>query len=185
MTEKTIPLDPRRMQFVVEYLKDFKAVDAAIRAGYSPKSARTTARRLLQNAVVVQALERRANRVLERQEFTADTVVQEAARIAFADIRRLFTADGVLRKPHELDDDTARAVSTYKVGKDGQVEVKLTSKDKGLELLAKYYGLLRERSEVTIVDATLLAQLPADQLAALKQKALEAQELIASLSGRT
>lgn len=56
-----------------------------------------------------------------------------------------------------------------------------------VETMLWYYaaGKPKETLDVVSVDATRLAQMPAEDLALLKQKALEAQELIASLSGRT
>lgn len=176
------PLDPKRMQFVVEYLKDFNGTQAAIRAGYSPKGASVTANRLLGNAKVQETIQRRAARLVERQEFTADTVLQEAAKIAFSDIRKLFKPDGTLREPHELDEATAKAVASYKRDKDGRIELKLVAKDRGLELLAKYYGLLRERMELSI-DPALLANLTPERLEEIEGLARNAAKVLGEIGG--
>lgn len=173
----------RRERFVTEYLKDLNARQAAIRAGYSARSARVTSSKLLAKADVQDIIQRRLTRMVDRQEFTADQVLQEAAKIAFSDIRQLFHADGKLKEPHELDEATARAVASYRRYPDGRVDVKLAPKEKGLELLAKYYGLLRERVELVTVDPARLAALPPEEFSRLKEAALAAQRLLADLGG--
>ncbi len=49
-------LTPKQHRFVTEYLVDLNATQAAIRAGYSPKTAPQQGSRLLRNAVVQQAI---------------------------------------------------------------------------------------------------------------------------------
>jgi hypothetical protein len=52
-------LSPKRQRFVDEYCADFNGTQAAIRAGYAPKSAQEQAARLLSNAIVKAAVEER------------------------------------------------------------------------------------------------------------------------------
>lgn len=59
MTDKTKKLNNRQRQFVTEYLIDYNATQAAIRAGYSKKTARSQGQRLLtkvdiKNAIIVE-----------------------------------------------------------------------------------------------------------------------------------
>ena len=68
-------LSPRRRRFVQEYLVDFIGTQAAVRAGYSPNSAKVTASRLLTDAYVLQAVERGAAAVAERAEIDAEWVL--------------------------------------------------------------------------------------------------------------
>jgi phage terminase small subunit len=42
-------------------------------------------------------------------------VLREVARLAFSDHRRLYNSDGTLKRPDELDDDTAAAVASVEV----------------------------------------------------------------------
>jgi len=44
-----MPLNARQSRFVNEYLVDMNATNAAVRAGYSPKTAKSQASRLLTN----------------------------------------------------------------------------------------------------------------------------------------
>jgi phage terminase small subunit len=50
-------LTPKQRRFVEEYMKDFQPTQAAIRAGYAPKSARSQAYRLLQRGEIRNALD--------------------------------------------------------------------------------------------------------------------------------
>jgi hypothetical protein len=59
--------------------------------------------------------------------------------------------------------------------------VRLADRLRALELLAKYYGLLRDRVEVTI-DEAKLAALPPEKLAAVKKLAFEARETVEALN---
>lgn len=58
-----------------------------------------------------------------RTEVTADRVIQELAKIAFLDARKLFSPEGSLKAVHELDDDTAAAVVS--------LDVRLTESESG------------------------------------------------------
>ena len=82
-------LSPRREAFAAEYLKDLNATRAAIRAGYSAKTASSIGARLLADAGVARAVEAGMAARARRTEIDADRVVLELARIAFADPRDL------------------------------------------------------------------------------------------------
>src|SRR5271166_5331192 len=65
----------KQKNFCIEYLKDQNGLQAAIRAGYSPKGAEVTASRLLRVAKVQEYLTRRQERVAQRAEITAEYVL--------------------------------------------------------------------------------------------------------------
>jgi phage terminase small subunit len=68
-------ITPKRQRFVEEYLVDLNATRAAIRAGYSPRTANREGARLLSNAVIAEAISERQKRREERTEVTQDMVV--------------------------------------------------------------------------------------------------------------
>ena len=75
-------LSPKRAAFVREYPIDLNATQAAIRAGYSPKTARQQGARLLSNAVI-QAEVQKAQRELERHALvTAEEIISGLLAIA-------------------------------------------------------------------------------------------------------
>jgi phage terminase small subunit len=108
-------LGPRQERFVEEYLLDLNAKRAAIRAGYSPKTAEAQGSRLLSNVKVQRALTARMAARSQRTEVAADRVLLEMARIGFSDLRRLFHENGRLKRPDEWDDDTAASIASIEV----------------------------------------------------------------------
>lgn len=164
----------RRHRFVLEYLKDLNATQAAIRAGYAPKSARQQGQALLSNPAIEAQIAEGARTRIETLEVDADRVLTELARIAVSDPRQLFDRDtGQLKAPKDWSDDVAAVVSALEVEvvrdhgdvRTSIAKVKRWDKLRALELLAKYHGLLKERVEHTvgIVDLT---QLSVEQLRA-------------------
>jgi phage terminase small subunit len=163
---------PRQQRFVDEYLLDLNATQAAIRAGYSAKTAEVTGCRLLRNVQVAAAIEERKTARAERLEVTADLVVGELAAIAFGDLRDVvaWDADGVVtvRPSSEITDDAARALqeiaqSIQVIPQRGDAEpiehhrlkVKRADRLRALELLGKHLGMFRERLEVEHRGLTL------------------------------
>lgn len=80
-------LNPKQEAFVREYLVDLNGKQAAIRAGYSPKTAEVQASRLLSHVKVQEAIAAGKQAIAERTGITLERVLEEYARIAFADIR--------------------------------------------------------------------------------------------------
>src|SRR3954470_8469369 len=109
-----MPLNDRQARFVAEYLVDLNATQAAVRAGYSARSAYSTGERMLRNAEVAAAIAEAQAARSRRTEVTADRVVLELARVAFGDPRRVMSwgPGGVrLRPSAELADEEAAIVA--------------------------------------------------------------------------
>jgi phage terminase small subunit len=148
-------LTPKQQRFVAEYLIDLNATQAAIRAGYSPKTAKSVASETLTKPDVRAAIKAAQGRQMDKAELTADMVKARLRLLAFQDIRKLFDAAGNLKPIHELGDDEAAMVAGLEVVKknvaagDGVVDtihkVKVVDPVKSLEMLAKHFGLLEEK----------------------------------------
>jgi phage terminase small subunit len=149
-------LRPKYARFVQEYLVDLNGTQAAIRAGYAAANADVQASQLLRIPKVAAAL---AEALAERQrrcDLTADRVLLEFARLAYADIRALYDADGQLKRPCELDAAIAPAVAQLEVRtttrKSGEIEtvqkVRLVEKVPALRALAEHLGMLKMRLDV-------------------------------------
>mgnify|MGYP000868761566 FL=1 len=147
-------LTARKAAFVAEYPKDLNATQAAIRAGYSEHTAYSQGSRLLKDVEVQQALQQvsatagqRVEQHLGQATVTVERVVQEYARIAFADMRRFasVSAGGItLKSSEEWTDDDAAVVAELgeTVSKDGgSIRFKLHSKVAALDSLAKHLGM--------------------------------------------
>ena len=147
-------LRPKHALFVAEYLKDLNATQAAIRAGYATKNANVQGTRLLANASIAASIRERAGKQLERLDISAGRVLEEAARIAFSDVRSVFDDEGNLRPVHEWSDAAASAVAAVEVvtrrrpGEEKVVEhvhkVKLWDKVGALDKLMRHMGLLKD-----------------------------------------
>ena len=144
-------LSPKQAAFVAEYLIDLNATRAAIRAGYSERTAGWTGCRLLRNAAVREAVEREQARRAERTGITADRVLAELANIAFADPRDLMEwgPDGVTLK------DSA-SLAEVAEGSGGTLRLKKHDKVKALELLARHIGMFRDRVETEVSGGVTL-----------------------------
>lgn len=79
-------LTDKQQRFVDEYLIDLNATQAAIRAGYSEKTARSIGQRLLTNVDIQKAIEEAQSKRAERTEITQDMVLQELAKIGFSNM---------------------------------------------------------------------------------------------------
>ena len=86
-------LTPKQRFFCDEYLIDLNATQAAIRAGYSPISARDIGCKNLTNPYIKAHIEKRMANRKERTEITQDMVLKELARIGFANIDDYVTVE--------------------------------------------------------------------------------------------
>ena len=113
MAEQTPTAQQER--FVDEYMVDFHITDAAIRAGYSKRSARQIGSALLMKPHIQAALQARRDRAAKKFEITREAVLDEYHKLAFADPRNFFREDGTLKRVTELDDRTAAALAHFEV----------------------------------------------------------------------
>lgn len=74
------PLTPKQQAFIVEYVKDYNGKEAAIRAGYSPKTAAITATKLLANDNVSKHLVSTSKQAVAS--ITVDLITDGLAKIA-------------------------------------------------------------------------------------------------------
>ncbi len=89
----TQELTDRQARFCEEYLIDLNATQAAIRAGYSEKTANEQGARLLANVSVQEKIaELKAERA-KRTEMTQDSVIQELAAVARAEVKGVRAVD--------------------------------------------------------------------------------------------
>lgn len=147
-------LTPKQQRFVEEYLVDLNATQAAIRAGYSQKTAQEIGSENLSKPIIRQAVEAAVAARSDRTRVTADDVVRELKRVAFLDPRRVLSwgPQGVTVRPSEslsADDAAAVAEASQTVTEaGGTVRVKLADKLRALELLGKHLGMFVDRQQV-------------------------------------
>ena len=154
-------LTPKQSTFVDEYLLDLNCTQAAIRAGYSKRTAYSQGQRLLKNVEVRRHLEAALKARSERTQVDADMVIDELRKIGFADIRQMFSGDSLI-DINNLGDDIAAAVQSVEVvtrpgGLDENGErtveyvhkIRLADKRAALVDLGKHLDLFPTRQEHT------------------------------------
>lgn len=151
---KAVPLSPRQEQFIAEYLVDLNATQAAIRAGYSEKTAREQASRLLSNVNISQRIAEKRQELADNAGLSVERVLQEAMRLAFFDIRKLTDSEGNPIPVHQLDADTAAAIQGLELaterGPDKESgptivrKYKIADKNSAIERLFKHLGLFEK-----------------------------------------
>lgn len=134
-------LTDKQAAFVREYLVDLNATQAAVRAGYSAKTASRIGPELLGKTCVREAIEKAQARRARRVEVTQDYVLENLVEIVERTMQRAPVLD---RKGEPVTDEEGRAV--------WQFDAK--GANKALELLGKHLGIFTEkvRAEVSGPD---------------------------------
>ncbi len=139
-------MSPRQRRFVDEYLIDLDGKHAAIRAGYPPRVAKDRAYRLLRTPEIADAIAAAMAARSRRTGITRERVLEELARIAFVDWRKLavWGSEGVeLTDSRELSAAETAAVAAVRTddGWEGRVDIALHDKRRALDTLARILGL--------------------------------------------
>jgi phage terminase small subunit len=117
----------RQIQFAQEYIIDFNGKQAAIRAGYSAKSAEVTACKMLRTAKVRSEIERLLADDVGRRNEIRERNINELMPLAYTD-----------------------AAVEEKRDKDGNlIEVSFRDKLRAIELLGKMHGLFTDKIDVS------------------------------------
>ncbi len=159
-------MTPKQQRFVAEYLVDLNATQAAIRAGYSAKTADVQGPRLLGNVGVASAIAAARARLASKHDVTLDRIVSELAKIGFANMSD-FMRVGANGDPYldfsSLTREQTAALAEVTVedfvdgrGEDARdvkrVKFKLWDKRAALVDLGKHLGIFIERHEHTGKD---------------------------------
>jgi phage terminase small subunit len=100
-------LTPKQERFVAEYLVDLNATQAAVRAGYSRKTASSQGERLLRNVEVSKAIKAGQKKRVAKSEITAERVLTELAGVGFgtkSDMTKVKALELIARHMGMLDD---------------------------------------------------------------------------------
>ena len=155
MVEKK--LTPKQARFVDEYLVDLNATKAAFRAGYSPRSAGRIAFHNLARPEIAARIDEAKKARAARRGIVADRVIDEIAKVAFADIREILDDEGNLKRLADMPADAAASIGSIeqitRSAADGEVvcaqKIRPWDKVRALELLCRHLGLLTDKVHVS------------------------------------
>ena len=161
-----------------EYLIDLNATQAAIRAGYSAKTARVIGAQNLSKLNISKKIEEAQTKRAGRSALTGDMVVEELRKIAFANMADYMKSDpegGIQLDFSGLTRDQAAALSQVKVSGES-VTFKLHDKRAALVDLGRHLGIFeKQQSEVQVtvdvVDLRETVLRTLDRLAAARAAA--------------
>lgn len=166
MAIKKKGLTEKEERFCQEFLVDLNGRQAAIRAGYSEKTAAQIASKTLAKADVSERLAELMKKKADKLEITQERVLKELARVAFSDARKVMSWDAkgvTLKSSDEISDDDAATVSEviHRISNQGKsVGIKMYDKLSALDKLGKYLELFSDDSKVTFeLDAASRALL--------------------------
>jgi phage terminase small subunit len=137
---------PKQATFVLEYLIDLNATQAAIRAGYSAKTANEQGARLLANVSIQAAIQQAMNERKKRIEVNADYVLQSIVET----VERCKQATPVYKRDttHLTVDADGQVIAQDEVVEGAEYQFNPTAVLKGCEMLGKHLSMFTDKVEV-------------------------------------
>lgn len=157
-------LRAKQRAFAIEYVVDFNATQAAIRAGYSAKSAYSIGSENLRKPEIKAEIER----YLEERKMLSDEVLVRLAEHGRADMADFADIDDLtggwsLNLAKAKRAGKTHLIKKLKPNKYG-TEIELHSVDTALTLLGKHHKLFTERIEVVDWEAQAIADIRAKKI---------------------
>jgi phage terminase small subunit len=154
MQKDSQDVTPKQSRFIEEYLIDRNGTQAAIRAGYSKKTANEQASRLLANVNIKAILAEKEQKLQEKVEITQEYILKNLKNIADFN-QRIITKKTTKAKGGEDNTDLVVEESVEERMIDANAAIRSS------ELLGKHLGMFTEKVEVTGKDGKDL--IPPDQ----------------------
>ncbi len=173
--------EAKREAFAQHIANGHTAATALKAMGFSNRS--STSWDLAQDPLTVKRVRELVALRLAAAGVSAERTKHEIARVAYADVRKIFTEDGQLKPIHEIDDDTAAAITSITVQRKNigtmkapelvdVMKIKFASKMDALGLLAKHFKLVNDEGD----GVNALASALADRLTRAARRAPEQVE---------
>ncbi|MBO8066138.1 terminase small subunit [Morganella morganii] len=147
-------LTDKQEMFCREYLVDLNATQAAIRAGYSDKTARSQANRMLTNVDIEKRIQELKSERGERLEIDADYVLQRLVEIDQMDVVDILLSNGEIKPIKDWPKVwriTLSGIDVTEMAGDSTgllKKIKWPDKVKNLELLGKHISVQAFREQV-------------------------------------
>lgn len=168
------PLTDKQKLFVQEYLVDLNATKAALRAGYSPKTAKDQGPQLLRKTHIQDEIARQMAIRSRKCGINAERTLQELGRLAFFNPTDVIDfSTGKIRDDAEPEDLRVivkhKHKSTSHTRKDGtkevfeESEVVFIDRVRVMQLLLQHLGLAQPKQEIQVAEGAGVVILPARQ----------------------
>ena len=135
-------MTPKQAMFAHQYLIDLNGKQAAIRAGYSEKTAEFQASNLLRLIKVQKLITELQAKSREHCDITKEEVLRELSAILRANIKDYLSFDGTkikFKSFDELSDRQMKAIESIKETRNG-IEIKLHGKSWSIDRICKILG---------------------------------------------
>lgn len=171
-------MNPRKELFCYYYVEDGNATKAAIRAGYSKRSARQHGQVLLQKHDIIEKINEIKSTIIARHKITIDDVIQQLAHIGFSNLNDiLYVEDGFIKLKEGGDIDALeqiKLVNFKKVFKSGfskkyALSLKRADRVKALSELARILGY-HDKPKESIADNKKVASILTERLSSYLEK---------------
>lgn len=154
-------LTAKQQAFVIEYLVDLNATQAAIRAGYSKRGAKDQAWQLMQRPEIAAAIKEAMEARNKRAQVDSDYVLQRLTAIDQMDLAEIHGEDGKLLPIRQWPIIWRQMVKEVDM-KSGKV--KFHDKLKALELIGKHVNVNAFRDQVEHSGSINLTNMTDDEL---------------------
>jgi phage terminase small subunit len=137
---------PKQQRFIDEYVLCLNATKAAKRAGYSEKTSYSIGQRLLKDVEIKDAVDK----IIKENTISPEEVLQQLTRMATFDIEDIYDFPGnapIFNADKARENGAMQIIEGFKIT-DKEMTIKLPNKQKALELMARYHGLLAETLKV-------------------------------------
>jgi len=163
--EKDRKMTRKQAAFCREYVIDYNATQAAIRAGFSKNGAAVTGDRLLRKSNISAFIDELEAEKQAKRDVTIDKILSEYAKIAFTDLPGIINySRGIMSLSdfEKLTPDQRACIKKFKI-KTGKpladdpdkvpcdyVEIELHDKMHALDMMGKHLGMFIERHSVDV-----------------------------------
>lgn len=145
-------LTPKQAKFIDEYLIDLNATQAAIRAGYSKRTAKQIGLENLSKPYLQEKIQERRTELKEKAEIDQEWVLERYRRLAEVDPSDFLKDDGTLKAIKDIPKDVRYAIQGLDISESDVKKLKLSDKRATLDSIAKLLGLVIDKTERRFTD---------------------------------
>lgn len=141
-------MNKKQEKFCKEYIKDFNAAQAAIRAGYSKRTAKVQASRLLTKVNVQEKIAELSKKATKRNDVTLDEVIQNYTKLMRYDVSEMYNEKGEFKNIHDMPEEIRYSIESLEMDSEGKIiKIKLFNKRQTLSDLTRYFGGFKKDNE--------------------------------------